>query len=234
MTTWWPYLRIAAAVLALAAVVAQLVRSVQNALDATTEWGGHLPTVAANFLSFFTIEANILAAIVLLIAAIWTLRHRDSSGAEPQWLAVLLVCVSTYMIVTGIVYNTLLRGVELPQGVTVPWSNEVLHVVIPLFLLLDVLLAPRRRALGWGTIAIAAIFPLAWAVYTLLRANFIIAPATGEPYWYPYPFLDPHNVPGGYLGVAGYIVGIAIAIVGVAALVVWIGRKRGPRPVTTS
>ena len=234
MTTWWPYLRIAAAVLALAAVVAQLVRSVQNALDATTEWGGHLPTVAANFLSFFTIEANILAAIVLLIAAIWTLRHRDSSGAEPQWLAVLLVCVSTYMIVTGIVYNTLLRGVELPQGVTVPWSNEVLHVVIPLFLLLDVLLAPRRRALGWGTIAIAAIFPLAWAVYTLLRANFIIAPATGEPYWYPYPFLDPHNVPGGYLGVAGYIVGIAIAIVGVAALVVWIGRKRGAAPVTAS
>lgn len=231
MTTWWPYLRIAAALLALAAVVAQLVRSVQNAIDATTEWGGHLPTVAANFLSFFTIEANILAAIVLIIAAVWALRNRATIDAEPHWLAVLLVCVSTYMIVTGIVYNTLLRGVELPQGVTVPWSNEVLHVVIPLFLLIDVLFAPRRRALGWSTIAIAAIFPLAWAVYTLIRANLIIAPATGEPYWYPYPFLNPHTVPGGYLGVSGYIVGIAIAIIGVAALVVWIGRRRGtPTP----
>ncbi len=85
------------------------------------------------------------------------------------------------MIVTGIVYNTLLRNVELPQGVTVPWSNEVLHVVIPLFLLADVLLAPRRRALGWSTIAVTAIFPLVWAVYTLIRANLIIAPATGQP-----------------------------------------------------
>ncbi len=87
MTTWWPYLRIAAALLALAAVIAQLNRSVQNALDATTEWGGHLPTVAANFLSFFTIESNILAAIVLLVAAIWALRHRRTTDAEPRWLA---------------------------------------------------------------------------------------------------------------------------------------------------
>lgn len=227
MTTWWPYLRIAAALLAFAAIAAQLTRSVQNALDSPTEWGGHIPTVASNFLSFFTIESNLLAGIVLAVAAVWALRHRGTTDPEPRWLAVLLVCVSTYMIVTGIVYNTLLRNVELPQGVTVPWSNEVLHVVIPLFLLIDVLFAPRRRALGWSTIAITAIFPLAWAVYTLIRANLIIAPASGQPYWYPYPFLNPHTVPGGYLGVSGYIVGIAIAIIGVAALVVWVGRRRG-------
>ena len=227
MTTWWPYARIAASLLTLAAIAAQLTRSLQNALDATTEWGGHLPTVAANFLSFFTIEANFLSAIVLLIGAIWALRHRATTDAEPRWLAVLLVCVSTYMIITGIVYNTLLRSVELPQGVTVPWSNEVLHVVIPLFLLADVLFAPRRRALGWNTIFITAIFPIVWAVYTMVRANLIIAPATGNPWWYPYPFLDPRLVPGGYLGVSAYILGIAVAVIGVAAGVVWVGRRRG-------
>ncbi len=231
MTTWWPYARIAASLLALAAIAAQLTRSVQNALDATTEWGAHLPTVAANFLSFFTIESNFLSAVVLLIGATWALRHRSTTDAEPRWLAVLLVCVSTYMIVTGIVYNTLLRGVELPQGVTVPWSNEVLHVVIPLFLLADVLVAPRRRALGWNAIFITAIFPIVWAVYTLVRANLIIAPATGKPWWYPYPFLDPHLVPGGYLGVSAYILGIAAAVIGVAAGVVWVGRRRGTPPV---
>lgn len=227
MTTWWPYARLAAAVLALAAIVAQLSRSIENALVVTTEWGQHLPTVAANFLSFFTILSNLLAAIVLIIAAIWALRHRRDSETEPNWLAVLLACASTYMIVTGIVYNTLLRGVALPQGVTVPWSNEVLHVVIPLFLLVDLLFAPRRRALRWSAVALATIFPIVWVVYTLVRANLIIAPATGNPWWYPYPFLDPHLVPGGYLGVSGYIVGIAIAIIGVACFVVWIGRRRG-------
>lgn len=228
MTTWWPYARLAAAVLSLAAIIAQLSRSIQNALDATTEWGQHLPTVAANFLSFFTILSNLLAAIVLIIAAVWALRHRRDDRPEPNGLAVALACASTYMIVTGIVYNTLLRGVELPQGVTVPWSNEVLHVVFPLFLLLDVLFAPRRRALSWSTIFIAAIFPILWAIYTMIRANFITSPATGNTWWYPYPFLDPRLV-GGYLGVAGYIVGIAIAIIGVAALVVLVGRRRGAR-----
>ncbi|MCS3442934.1 Pr6Pr family membrane protein [Microbacterium phyllosphaerae] len=227
MTTWWPYARLAAAVLGIAAIIAQLSRSIENSLAASTEWGQHIPTVAANFLSFFTIEANLLAAIVLAVGAIWALRHRRAAEPEPKWFAILLVCVSTYMIVTGIVYNTLLRNVELPQGVTVPWSNEVLHVVIPLFLLADVLFAPRRRALGWSAVFITALFPIVWAVYTLVRANLIIAPATGDPWWYPYPFLDPHLVPGGYLGVSGYIVGIAIAIIGVACFVVWIGRRRG-------
>ena len=37
--------------------------------------------------------------------------------------------MTTYMIVTGLVYNILLRGIELPQGSEpIPWSNETLHV----------------------------------------------------------------------------------------------------------
>ncbi|WP_417512266.1 Pr6Pr family membrane protein [Microbacterium sp.] len=90
--------------------------------------------------------------------------------------------------------------------------------------------SPKRRVLPWSTVPIAAIFPVVWAFYALVRANMIIAPATGDPWWYPYPFLDPHQVPGGYLGVSGYIIGIAVAIIGVAALVVWVGRRRGSTP----
>lgn len=229
MTTWWPFARLAAFLLGMAAVLAQLTRSVQNALESPTEWGAHLPTVGANFLSFFTIDSNILAAIALAIGAVWAWTTGRNGEREPRWLAVLLACASTYMIVTGIVYNLLLRGIELPQGVTVVWANEVLHVIIPLFLLADVLFAPRRRTLPWSTVGIAAIFPILWVVYTLIRANLIVAPATGEAWWYPYPFLNPHRVPGGYLGVSGYIVGIAAAILAVAAFVIWVGRKRGAR-----
>nr|WP_314842224.1 Pr6Pr family membrane protein [uncultured Microbacterium sp.] len=226
MTTWWPYARLAAAALGFAAVIAQLARSIENTFSESTEWGQHMPTVIANFLSFFTIDSNLLTAVVFVIAGVWAIRHRNDTEQEPQWLAVLLACAGTYMIVTGIVYNTLLRGLVLPQGVTVPWSNEVLHVVFPLLVLLDVLFAPRRRALPWRTVFITAIFPLVWAIYTMVRANLIIAPATGNHWWYPYPFLDPRLVPGGYLGVSVYIVGIAVAIIAVACLVVWIGRKR--------
>lgn len=225
MTTWWPYFRFVAAALGLAAIIRQLTLSLNNAANAPTEWAGHVPTVAVNFFSYFTILSNLIAAFVLVIGGIWALRTRKSGVVEPRWLAILFACASTYMIVTGIVYNLLLRNIAI-GGLSDVWTNEALHVVIPLVMLADVLFAPRRRALGWNAVLIVVIFPIVWAAYTLIRANFIVGPATGNPWWYPYPFLDPHLTPGGYLGVAGYIVGIAAAIIAVAAFVVWVGRLR--------
>ncbi|MEW1962883.1 Pr6Pr family membrane protein [Microbacterium sp. NPDC077644] len=232
MTIWWPYFRLAAAVLGAAAIIRQLSLSLGNALAAETPWGSHLPTVVTNFFSYFTILSNLIAVVALVAGGVWMLRTRpplrQAQGAaspEPAWLATLLACASTYMIVTGIVYNLLLRGIPI-AGISDVWTNETLHVVIPLVMLVDVLFAPRRRALPWGAMLTAVAFPIVWAVYTLVRANLITAPATGNPWWYPYPFLDPH-LQGGYLGVIAYIVGIAVAIIGVAALVVWVGRRRG-------
>lgn len=229
MTTWWPYARLAASALAVAAIIAQLVRTLEIALASETAWGSHLPTVIANFFSFFTILSNVLAAVTLALGGAWALANRRTTSPEPRWLAAFLACASTYAIVTGIVYNTLLRGIELPQGATVPWSNEVLHVIVPLVMLLDLLFAPRRRAPGWGTVGVAAIFPIVWVAYTLIRANLVISPSTGEPWWYPYPFLNPHNN-GGYGGVALWVLLIAAIIIATAAFVVWLGRRRGTVP----
>jgi len=226
MRTWWPWARIAASLLGFAAIAAQLIRTLGIAVESPTAHGSHLLTVTVNFFSFFTILSNLGAAVMLAVAAIWAWTRGRDATQEPRWLAVLLACVATYMITTGLVFNILLRGYELPQGATVPWSNEVLHVGIPLFLLIDVLVAPLRRRMSWGTVATIAAFPIVWAIYTLIRANLVISPATGTEYWYPYPFLNPHITPGHYLGVAGYIVGIAVLIVAVGAGVVWAARKR--------
>lgn len=206
-----------------AAILAQLTRTIDTAAAGQTPHGGHLPTMVGNFFSFFTIQSNVAAAVALAMGSVWAWRH--GSTPEPRWLTVLLACTSTYMIVTGLVYNVLLRGIELPQGTTVPWSNEVLHVVGPLVMLADVLWSPGRRALAWRAIAVVVCFPILWVIYTLVRANLIVSPMTGDPWWYPYPFLDPHVVPGGYAGVAGY----AVVICAVAAFVVWVGRREATR-----
>ncbi|MEJ1092434.1 hypothetical protein [Microbacterium istanbulense] len=109
MSTWWPYARLLAAVIGMTAIVRQLALSVGNAIAADTAWGSHLPTVFTNFFSYFTVLANVSAAIVLTAGAVWTLRHRRTTEPEPVWLTTALVCVSTYMIITGLVYNLLLR-----------------------------------------------------------------------------------------------------------------------------
>lgn len=223
----WPWLRAGTALLILAAVVAQLRVTIALAVES----GRDVTTTIVNFFSFFTIQSNLLAATVLLAGGWWTWRRaRRGEDVEPRWLSVALASVTTYMIVTGVVYNTLLRGVELPQGTTVPWSNEVLHVVAPLFMLLDHLCAPKRR-LRRSTVAVIAAYPVVWAGYTLVRGPLTTNPTTGEPWWYPYPFLNPNNpelAPPGYGGVAVYISAIAITIVGVGALVVWWNRRRSP------
>ena len=227
--TWaqfWAVVRILTAVVGTAAVVAQLTRTIENAVAASQPIG----TVVANFFSFFTIQSNVAAAATLTIGAILFWRQSRRTDAEPRWFAVLLACVTTYMVITGIVYNLLLRGIQLPQGETVPWSNEVMHVAVPIVLLLDLFLAPRRRPLPWRAVWIIVIYPIAWVIYTLLRGPFVTSPGNGEPYWYPYPFLNPNNPglePAGYAGVAVYVVAIAAGIIAVGLLVVWVGRWRG-------
>lgn len=222
----WSFVRLAGAAVGIAAVIAQLSRSIARAGEATEAHAAHVPTVVANFLSFFTIESNLIAIVTLTIGAVWTWRPGADGRREPGWFAVLLACATTYMVITGIVYNTLLRGIVLDQGVTVGWANEVLHVVVPVVMALDLFLAPQRRALPWRAVGIVVIYPIVWVVYTLIRGPFIIAPATGDPWWYPYPFLDPHNFANGFGGVALYVVGIAAGIILVGFLVIWVGRYR--------
>jgi hypothetical protein len=221
--TVWTVLRLAMAGVTVAAISAQLAKSIGTAI----ELGRDVPTTIANFFSFFTILSNAAAAVVLAGIALWYLFKGRRTDAEPHGLAVALACVSTYMIITGIVYNTLLRGIELPQGsAPIPWSNEVLHLIGPIFLLLDVFLGPLRRALPWRTLWAVVAFPIVWVIYTMIRGPLVTNPVSGDPFWYPYPFLNPNN-PGGWPSVVLYVIGIAAAIVAVGAFVVWWGRRRG-------
>lgn len=218
----WNLARVAVAALIAAAVIAQFVASVSEAVAR----GRDVATVVANFFSFFTILSNVSACIVLALLGIRFLLRRRSPDEDSAALATALAWVSTYMITTGVVYNLLLRGLPL-QPETVGWSNEIMHVWGPLFLLLDVLVGPHRRRLPWTAALGAAIFPIAWIVYTLLRAPLITNPTTGAPFWYPYPFLNPTT--GGWGPVIGYIIVIAVAIIALAFAVVAIARRRGIR-----
>jgi hypothetical protein len=213
-------LRIGIAALITAAIVGQLMTS-------ATFWKSHgvtrIEVTVTNFFSFFTIESNVFSVVILLVGAYLLLARK---GADPTWFTVTRASVVTYMIVTGIVYNLLLRGISLPQGTTLPWSNEVVHLIAPIYLLLDWLFAPGRTPLRFSRIWIIILFPLAWVVYTLVRAPLVIDEVLHRSYWYPYPFLNPHTSQNGYLSVSFYVILIA-AVVGLAgAGVIWVSRRR--------
>jgi len=148
------------------------------------------------------------------------------TGDDPQWFNTLRASVVTYMVVTGIVYNLLLRNVPLPQGATLPWSNEILHVAVPILMLLDWIFTPGRMVVPWRKLWIIVIYPIVWVVYTMIRGPLTPNEITGESYWYPYPFLNPDTSPNGYLSVSFYVVLIALVIVAVGAGIAWISRRK--------
>jgi len=221
-STAWSVIRLLACLLIAAAIVAQATRSIGGAISRN----GDVATTAVNFFSFFTVLSNLGSVFVLAIVGVWGLRHRGAPGPLPGGPAIALACVTTYMLVTGVVYNTLLRGIELPQGTTVPWSNEVLHVIAPVFLLLDLIFGSSPTRLQWRSVLGILVFPLLWVAYTLIRGPLVTNPTTGAAWWYPYPFLDPHAV-NGYAGVVPYVLGIAVALSAFGAGVVYVGRRRG-------
>lgn len=223
--------RVAGAALIAAAIIGQYIHSADFRADNGIVENG---VPAVNFFSFFTVDSNILTIAVFLVGAILLIRSGD---VDPLWFGVGRASVTAYMATTGIVYNTLLRGIEVSEGATLAWSNEVVHVVGPILIVLDWLFAPGRRPLAWKNIWIVVIFPIVWAVYTMIRGPFVDDPtqaALNPDYaggWYPYPFLNPANSELGYVSVAFYVVLIAAVIGGVGAAIIWVSRHgRWPLP----
>ncbi|MGO1855293.1 MAG: Pr6Pr family membrane protein [Microbacteriaceae bacterium] len=227
IATIWPYARLAVAALLLVAVAMQFQRTVSVYAAMPEPYASHVPTLVANFFSYFTNLANIATAATLIAGAVWALTRGRSAKHEPRWLAVALVCTTSCMVVTGVVYNALLRDTADPLTF-LRFSNEVVHVVGPLFLLADLLLAPKRRTLAWRSIWVVVAIPIAWCAYTLVRAPFIIEPSTGFTGFYPYPFLNP-RVQDGFAGVAAYIAVLSVVVAAVAVAVIAVSRARAHR-----
>ena len=164
----------------------------------------------ANFFSFFTIQSNIIAAVVLvLLATTW-----QDNRSETQTL--IRGAAVAYMATTGVVYGLLLSGYSEELQTTLPWVDTVLHRIIPLVMVIDWLIERPHNRLNFKKCLIWAIYPVAYLVYSLIRGP--IAD------WYPYPFLNPDEV-GGYAGVAVYSVGIAVGFLAFIWLIVTLGNR---------
>ncbi|WP_150306527.1 Pr6Pr family membrane protein [Planctomonas psychrotolerans] len=209
----------ARAVGALVYVIAVTVQLVHSIGFWSAQDGADIPFLVLGFFSYFTMQTGSAAAVLLGVGA-WLLLSRSR---PPRWFVAARALLVTYAVTTALAYAVLLRPIEVDDGSSVPWSNEWLHLIGPLYLLLDWVVAPDRRPLRWRTVGIAAIYPIAWAAYTFARGPGALDTRT-DTNWYPYPFLNPETSPGGYASALGYVAVLATAVLAVAALVVLLSR----------
>lgn len=162
-----------------------------------------------NFLSYFTVECNAFAVVVLLWSAL--------AGAERTRRLELFRGASTlYMLTTIVVFTVLLSGLDPAKLTAVPWDNTVLHYLMPIGVTLDWLLDRPVRRVGFRTALPWLGVPLVYVAYSLLRGPLVN--------WYPYPFLDPAD--GGYGRVAVVSVGIAVVVAAFTWLVTRVPARR--------
>lgn len=144
----------------------------------------------ANQLAFFTFLSNALVAGTSLVLA-W--RPRISSTL----FHVLHLCGLVCIIITGVVFNVLLRNDD-PMTPLQVFHDGVQHIATPILAPLLWLVFGPRGEVTWRRIGLASIIPLAWLAVTLVRG------AIWD--WYPYTILDVPTL--GYGGIAPYVVAI--------------------------
>jgi hypothetical protein len=164
------FLHLVVAVLALGGFTIEFVTAIVSG-------PGIAPTHAERLVrlfSYFTIESNLLIGGVSVALAMDP--RRDGPVFRVLRLDALL-CIA----VTGIVYNTMLRGLATltPSGEV---ANTMLHVLAPLFAVVVWLWVGPRPRVTAATVWWSVVYPITWLVYTFIRGA-----VTG---WYPYPFLD--------------------------------------------
>jgi hypothetical protein len=198
-----------------ATAVVVLIAMIIEVYVTVTYKGGYFTTPATRVLNmpfYFTIESNLLVGVTTLLLA--RRLHRPSPVFQVFRLAAIVG-----IIITALVYHTVLAGLVHPTG----WwfaGDELVHTVVPVLAITGWLLFGPRTPTPWRAALLMLLYPAFFLVTTLIRGALVG--------WYPYPFVDVAKL--GYPKVLVNAVVLAVLFLAVAAGVTavdrWSARRR--------
>lgn len=162
------------------------------------------------FFSFFTILTNILVALYftsrISIFNKVSFRKISSKGT--------LTALTVFMLVVGLVYQIILRSTWHPTGFQ-RIIDELLHSVIPLFVLVYWLLFADIAELKFQNCKNWLWFPIFYFVYVIIRGH--------VSNFYPYPFINVSEI--GYFQVLINFLIVSGFLLLVMGILIFIGHK---------
>lgn len=138
------------------------------------------PARLVNFLSFFTVQSNILVAVTSGLLAVDL--HRESTLFRVLRLDAVL-CIT----VTGVVFHLALASLQELTG----WdlvADTILHTLSPILAVAGWLLLGPRGAISPRIVRLSIVAPVAWLAYALVRGA-VVQDRHGNDY-YAYPFMN--------------------------------------------
>lgn len=189
------YLVVIIALLSWLAVIAQFFISMgASTVDTVTQ--------TVRFFSYFTILTNLMVAVYS--TSLWLSPKRSIAVFFAKSTA--STAVTLYILLVGLVYNLVLRGIWQPQGMA-RVVDETLHSIVPLLVLCHWWCIPDKGLLKWKDILGWLIYPFVYLVYTLAHGAI-----SG---FYPYPFVDVDALGLSKVLINSCIVGLAVVLMGV-------------------
>jgi len=165
------------------------------------------------FLNYFTLLTNSLVAISSTISL---LIPRSAPGRFFSSISARSA-VAVYILLVGIVFNVVLRAIDIREGFADKLANELTHLVVPVLYFLFWLFIVPKGELNWRQ-------PIYWLIYPLIYLPwvYIYGEFTGK---YPYPFLHVGDL--GYPTVLLNSVGLIVVFLVVGEIFVGIDKLLG-------
>ena len=156
------------AALAWTVIIGQFIVFLQDAQS------GGLGGATITYLGYFTIQTNILAALVMTASVL----NPGGWASKPNIRGAIVV----YIIIVAVVYHGVLAKLFDLSGIDW-WLNHGLHTILPIMYVIDWVLFSQKSGLRLRHAVLWLIFPVFFCAYSLIRGY-----AISE---YVYPFLDP-------------------------------------------
>lgn len=178
-------------------------------LSGALERGESLAGAIWSLLRMFTITTNLLVGVVFARIA-W----RGSDSLSPLIIGGTMLAI----MLVGIVFNLLLAMLS-HQNIWYAIGDYIHHIVAPIAVPLWWIIFARHGALAWSSPLKWSLYPLAYCIYTVVRAQFM-PPGSGMHSRYPYFFMDADLLgwPVAIVNMTGIAVGfILFGLLAVAA-----------------
>lgn len=163
------------------------------------------------FMLYFTNLSNYLCLIMMCVELIRMIRHRQLSHA----LAITLFCTMIAIVITGIIYNTLLTT-PFEDGYWTNYHSIIMHLINPSLFVIYYFAAGLGKSLRLRDTAWCVLFPYLYLLMIVIR-HFITCDS-----WFPYFFVDPAKA-GGVSGIALWIAIQSVFFIALGLLLRYLG-----------
>lgn len=159
------------------------------------------------FFSYFTILTNILVVLFFTFRIpIFKKNYFSKNGT--------MTALTAFILVVGLVYQFILRNTWHPTGLQ-RVVDELLHSVIPIFMLFYWIKYGIKKDLWLENIKIWFWYPIVYFVFIIIRGYF--------SNFYPYPFINASEI--GYPEALFNTLLVSLFFLGIMGVLIVIGKK---------